>query len=386
MALEQLLHRAESMSRTKTVTLSLLAVLVGAIVAIRLAAPHYLLQYANRTLDGLDGYSGHIGDLDLNIWRGAYTIEDVEITKETAAGATPFVKLDQIDISLHWDALLDGALVGEIELISPTINYVAEKKKESPEEQAREAREAELAKTGDSSWQKQVKELVPVDINRLEIRDGEIHYRDPRSEPPVDLYVQGLNGRINNLTNSEDLSEDLVATAMFKGSAMNGANLELDGRIDPYAKLPTFDLAVKLERLQLKQLNDFFRAYANVDVERGHISVYTEVKSEKGRFKGYVKPLVKDLRILRWKDEEGGTLNKLWQGLVEAGTELFENDDKEQVATKIPFSGRIENPNADLGTTVLYVLKNAFIRAIDSGLEGSVGEGALSARGEQQNE
>jgi hypothetical protein len=68
--------------------------------------------------------------------------------------------------------------------------------------------------------------------------------------------------------------------------------------------------------------------------------VYSELDSKEGRFKGYVKPLLHDLKILRWKDEQEGFFHKLWEGVVEVGKGILENDDKQQVATRIPLSSR----------------------------------------------
>lgn len=349
-----------------------LGVLFLVIVGARMVAPHYVLKYVNRTLEDLDGYSGHVADVDLNIWRGAYVIEGVQIVKTTAKKSTPLLAIDQIDISIEWSALLDGSIVGEIDLYKPQLNFLADKKKEDPAEAKNEKRQAKKAAQGESTWQEQVKALVPLKINRIGIHDGEIHYRDVHTDPKVNIFVQNFRGELTNLTNSEDLSESLVATASFRGRAMGSGKLQIDARVDPYKKAPTFELDAKLEDLEVKQLNNFLKAYANVDAERGRISVYSEVVARNQRFKGYVKPLIRDLRILRWRDEEEGLFGKLWEGLVEGATELFENHDKEQVATKIPFSGRIDSPDADVLTTALFVLRNAFIEALSRGLERSI--------------
>lgn len=373
------------MSRTKKVLLWSAGAFVVLVIAARLAAPHYLLKYVNRTLDGLDGYSGHVGDLDLHIWRGAYKVEDIQITKDGEEGEQiPFVSLKALDISIHWDALLEGSLVAELELLEPKVNYVAEKKKETKGENAREQRELEKAKTGDSSWQTQVKELVPLRINRIEIADGEIHYVDPAAKPPIDLAVKEFRGRLTNLTNSEELSNNnLVATAKFQGLAMNSGHFELDAQIDPYKETPTFDLNAKLEQLQMAELNPFLKEYAKIDAERGRISVYAEVSCAEGRFKGYVKPLIRDLRIVDFKDKDDRPIKKLWEGIVEAGSEVFENDKKEQIGTRIPLRGKLENPQADIGTTVLYVLRNAFIRALSGGIDESIANTKLARGGDE---
>jgi hypothetical protein len=281
---------------------------------------------------------------------------------------------------------LEGSIVGEIDLHEPQLNFVAEKKKEEAAEKAAERRDAKRAAQGNSTWQTQVKELVPLKINRIGIYAGSIHYRDPHTDPKVDVYIRNFRGELTNLTNSDDLSESLVATASFRGRAMGSGNLKIDAKIDPYKKSPTFELDAKLEDLEVKQLNNFLKAYANVDAEAGRISVYTEVASRNQRFKGYVKPLIRDLRILRWKDEGEGPFGKLWEGIVELGTELFENHRKEQVATKIPFSGRLDSPNADVVTTIIYVLRNAFIKALNGGLEQNIDmkDGLVSSAKEEE--
>lgn len=362
-----------------------LGVFVFAVVTARLAAPVYILGYVNRTLEGLDGYTGHVGDIDLGIWRGAYVIRDLKIEKTTEKMPVPFVSIDQVDISVQWAALLQGSIVSEIQLESPKINIVAERKKESKQEDQVEKREKErVASGGDSSWQKQVKELVPFDINRVGVTNGQIHFRDPYSEPKVDVAIRKLRGQVTNITNSEELNKDLNATASFKAEALGSGELSLDGRIDPYAKLPTFSLNAQMENLKIAELNDFLKAYANVDAEAGTLSVYTEVNSRQGRFKGYVKPLIRDLKLLKWREEEEGFFGKLWEGIVATGKEILENNEKQQVATRIPLSGRIDQPEADIITTVFQVLRNAFIEALRRGLEPGLGEDGKSERGEEK--
>jgi hypothetical protein len=349
-------------------------VFVVVVLVARAIAPIYILGYVNRTLGGLDGYSGRVADIDLHLWRGAYEIKGIKIFKTIGKTSMPFVAVDSVDISVHWDALLKGSIVGELDLYHPELNFMAEQKKESAAEDQKETREAKKASEGQSSWQTQVKQLVPLDINRVGIHDGEIHFRDPHADPKVNIFIKRFRGELTNLTNSDKLSKDMVATASFKARALGSGDLTLDAKVDPYKKAPTFTLSAQLENLEVKELNDFLKAYANVDAEKGRISVFTEVAAAGGRFHGYVKPLIRDLDLLKWKDEKEGVFGKLWEGLVGAAATLFENHKKEQIATKIPFSGKVESPDADIPETVLYVLKNAFIRALQFGLDRDIGD------------
>jgi hypothetical protein len=369
------------MRRRSKILIGVLGVFVFAVVVARLVAPVYILGYVNKTLQGLDGYTGHVNDIDLGIWRGAYVIKGITIEKSTEKTPTPFVSIEQVDIALHWDALLKGQIVSEIELTEPKINIVAERKKESAHEQQAEQREKEkVAKGEETSWQKQIKQLLPLDINRIGVTRGELHFRDPYGDPKVDVPVNNINGEVTNLTNSEDLNEDMVARANFKARALNSGKLSLDGNMDPYAEKPSFAMKAELEDLQVKELNDFLKAYANVDAEKGVLSVYTEVQAKEGRFKGYVKPLLVDLKILRWKDEKEGFFGKLWEGVAELGKDILRNREKDQVATRVPLSGRVEKPDADIFETVMEVLHNAFIEALRRGLEPAIGDQSIARR------
>jgi hypothetical protein len=371
--------------RRRTKVLIGLGVLVSLLIVARLIAPIYILRYVNNTLNGLDGYTGHVADIDLGLWRGAYVIKDVVIEKKTKKEPLPFVSVERVDISVHWNALLHGRVVSEIELLTPKINMLAERKQETKGEQRSKEREKErLAKGQESSWQTQVKQLVPLEINRIGIQHGEFHFRDVYSDPKVDVPVRDIEGEVTNLTNSEKEDKDMVAHAEFRAVALHSGKLQLTGRMDPYTPKPTFHLKAVMEALQIKELNDFLKAYANVDAEKGTLSVYSEVDCKDGRFNGYVKPLMHDLQILNWKNEHEGFFGKLWEGVVEIGKDVFENHSKDQVATRVPLSGKIENPDADVFQTLLQVLNNAFIEALRQGLEPSMGDESIARRPKQK--
>lgn len=370
-----------TMRRGSKIALISLGSVIVLLIAARLVAPIFVLRFVNNTLAGLDGFTGHVADIELGLWRGAYVIKGIEIEKTTEKEPMPFVSIDRTDISVQWGPLLRGSLVGEIELHAPKLNLVAERKAESKKEDNVEKREKDrVAKGEETSWQKQVKELVPLDINRIAIINGEFHYKDPYSNPKVDIPVKNINGEVTNLTNSESLSEDMVARAKFTADALGSRSISLAGSMDPYAQKPTFSLKAEAEDLQFVKLNDFLKAYANVDAEKGTLSVYTDVEAKDGGFKGYIKPLTRDLEILSWNKEKEGFFGKLWEGVVGAVKDVVENDEKQQVATRVPFSGRVDNPEADIFETLFTVLENAFIEALRRGLEPATGDGSLSRR------
>jgi hypothetical protein len=336
------------------------AVLVVALVGLRIALPDIVLRYVNKQLDNLEGYSGRIEDIDISLWRGAYQIQGVRIVKSNGRVPVPFFAAREIDISVEWQALFDGDIVAEIDLYRPALNFV-----KGPTPKTSQTEPAD-------NWTDTVRELAPFQINRFAIHGGSVHYRDLHSDPTVNIYVQRINAVARNLTNAEDLGGSLVASFDATGLAMSSGRLKLSGTYNPYAKHPTFEVDATLNRLNIKQLNSFLKAYASVDAERGKLSVDTELAASKGRFRGYVKPFIDDLQVLDWERESEGFFTRVWEGIVEVAAEVLEDQGKDRVATRIPFEGSVDDPEADVWSTIGGILKNAFLEALRRGLEDEI--------------
>jgi len=364
-------HAPGHKRRTRHIWLIAALTLITTLIAVRVALPAVIARVVNQKLDQLDGYSGHLADIDLSLWRGAYQIEGLRIEKTNGKVPVPFVSVDVIDLSVEWKALLQGSIVAEIDLYSPKLNFVNSK---SPEKSQSKV---------DESWTETVRGIVPFEINRVTIHDGQVHYRDLESKPRVDVFVKQLEATALNLTNSEDLGGTLYATIDASAVAMGSGKVKFGGRIDPYAEHPTFDVKFSLDGLKLKQVNEFLQAYANVDAEKGTFSMDAEFSASKGKFRGYAKPFVKDLQVLRWEDEKEGFFGKLWEGAVEVVSEILTNQPREQIATRIPFSGSFDKPETNIWSTIAGVLQNAFLQSLRRGLEGSVKVGGKIAQSEK---
>src|SRR5437867_416309 len=191
--------------RWRKIGLAVLGVLVVALVALRVALPTIVRDYVNRTLSKIPGYRSEVGDIDVNLWRGAYTIHDANVVRTSGKVPVPFFSARKVDLSVEWRELFHRALVGEIELDRPKLNFV-----KGPTSETSQTRV-------DSSWQDRVKELFPLRINRLTIEHGELHYRDFYSKPPIDVVINDLHAVARNLTNSRKLSKTLAASIDAEG-------------------------------------------------------------------------------------------------------------------------------------------------------------------------
>ncbi|HEX8549636.1 MAG TPA: DUF748 domain-containing protein [Cytophagaceae bacterium] len=357
-------HSAPSQKHRKHIKRNIIITVIILLVAFRIALPYIVLKYVNKTLADMGEYSGHVDDIDISLLRGAYTIKEMRVVKKSGKIRTPFYYAPRTELSIEWRALLKGSLVAELEIFSPILNFVA-----GPTEATSQT------SIKDDDWRKTVKQLMPLKLNRFEIQNGEVHYRDFHSEPKVNIYMQNIHALASNLTNSDKLSKTLVAKIEASGLAMKSGQFNLNMDLDPYADQPRFNMDARVVKMHLKELNNFLLAYGKFDVQEGTIGLFVESAAEGGKIKGYVKPLIEDLNVLKPKEEKLKPLRFVYEALVEGVTSVFENQKHDRFATKVEYSGNIKNPDFSILHIIGNVLKNAFIEVLMPRLDGTVNLG-----------
>jgi hypothetical protein len=338
-----------------------LLILIGAVVIIRIILPYVLLHVANDRLSKTPGYYGHIADLDLALIRGAYQLEGFYLDKQDSVTRkrTPFLRAGVIDLSLEWKAIFHGAIVGELVIDTAEVRFTKEA-----------AEPADLQKDT-ASFGDLLHDFMPLRINRLEFHNSAIRYMDPTTSPPVDVQLNDVDLLATNLTNATD--DKVLLPSKVKASAgLYGGHLSFNMGIDPLAESPTFDMDLALTETKLSELNQMLKAYANADVNKGTMGLYTEMATRNGEFTGYVKPVIKDLDVLGPEDRKDSFFHKIYEGLVGTGGSIVTNPRRDQVATKVELRGKLSDVKVSTINAVVQLLRNAFIRAIVPAIDQDV--------------
>jgi hypothetical protein len=336
-------------------------IIVAVLVVIRLILPFVVLHYANKSLANLKGYYGHIRDIDIALIRGAYKIDSGYLNKvdSVTKKQTPFFAASLIDLSIEWKAIFHGSIVGEVVAENAVIRF----SKEKVEPKTLKKDSSTLKKVGDN--------FMPLQLNRLEVKNGRIEYIDEFSKPKVDIALTNAYVLAKNLKNSYDSSTLLPASIEARADVYEGT-LTFNMKLNPLADEPTFDMNTELKNTNLVKLNEFFQAYAKIDVNKGRFGLYAEAAGKNGKFTGYVKPLIRDLDVVGKEDRHDNVLQKLWENIAGTVGQIFKNQPKDQVATKIPFEGNIKDPNSNIWYTISELLQNAFIRAIQPSIDNQI--------------
>jgi hypothetical protein len=345
-------------TKNRKVKITLIVLLV--ILIIRLALPYAVLHYANKSLAKMKGYHGKIDDINLALIRGAYKINKIYINKKDSVtgNETPFFDARTIDLSVEWRALLEGRVVGELEFQSPTLSFTKDKT------------EPGQVKNDTNDFKKVLDDLMPLKVNRFEINNGVLKYVDNNSSPPVDIYMSAIHLTAENLTNVK--SRTVLPSTVTMSADLYEGTLDFEMQLDALADQPTFDMNAELKNTNLVLMNNFFKAYAKFDVNRGIFGLYTEGAAKDGKFVGYVKPVIKDLDVVGPEDQDQNVLSKFWEAAVGFTGVIFRNQRHDQVATKVPLEGTFSKTRVNILFAVLDILRNAFIQALQPSIDEDI--------------
>lgn len=351
-------HPARHRFRKRHAAIAFVVVLVIALIAGRLYLPIWLKDYVNEQLNNIKGYRGGVDAIDVHLYRGAYSIRGLKLNKLNAGVPVPFLAIDTTDLSLQWGALFDGRIVSDVHLYGPTINFA--KGKGGAEQTGKE-----------TNWNEPIKKLMPIDINLVEIQRGKIAYRDFGSNPPVDIYVNNLNGTLNDLRNTEDKNVALPSSINFTGDSIGKGKLGLKGKLNVLTPEIDMDLDGKLENADLTAFNSFSNAAAGLNFKGGKMDLYTEMAIKSGQVTGYVKPIVRDLSVDR-VPKDTNPFQVVWSTVASFLIEVFTNHPHDQFATKVPLRGSLDKIETRFWPTLGGIFRNAFVEAFSKGTDNEI--------------
>lgn len=307
-------------------------------------------------------YTGHVEDLDIHLIRGAYQLDDLRIRKINGKIKEPFLFIPKTDLSVEWKSLFKGKLVSEVECYEPEINFAFSES------------ESQSQTGAEVDWTAYLKKLLPININRFAVINGKVNLTSLITQPRADLSLQKFQGEIRNIRNVEDKDNKLPSPVIASGDVPGyGGTMNFDANMNLLKVVPDLDYKLRFSNLQLVKLNPLAREYANLDFERGTVSVYSEMAMLNSKLNGYLKPLTKGMKIFKINEHEGRSVGKFFTELIaQGGTAILKNQKRDQVATRIPLNGTIENIETATWPTIFGVLRNAYIEAFRGEFDNNI--------------
>lgn len=174
-----------------------------------------------------------------------------------------------------------------------------------------------------------------------------------------------------------DKDVKLPSSIHLSANTSGHGKIKSSARLNALKDIPDFDFNLELQRMDLTYLKDFTDAYAGFTFKRGQLYVSTELAMDDGKYNGYVKPVLEQIKIIDLtpdteKEKKRPFFKRVWEVIVGAGVSVVKNHPKDRLATKIPLKGDVNGPEKFTWTAIVNVLKNGFIKAFDKDVDGSI--------------
>jgi len=207
-------------------------------------------------------------------------------------------------------------------------------------------------------------------VDRLDIVKGTVGFVNRTTPQSYRVFVSDAAATLTNLSS---LPSGETAVATLHGRFMGSGPASAGFKLHPTRPGPDFDLAVQIDETDLRTMNDLLRAHGNFDVVAGHFSLYSELRARNRQIVGYVKPLFQDMEVYDAKQDRNKNIaRKAYEAVVGAASRVLQNRPRDEVATRVEISGRLDNPNPSLLATIAGLVENAFFKAILPGFEAQL--------------
>lgn len=208
--------------------------------------------------------------------------------------------------------------------------------------------------------------ITPLDVDHIDILDGEVAFVDTSREERPELWLHDLQLSVENLTNRVRLTEGRPVLLTASATLAKSGAVSILITADPFEKGLTFSGRAAIVGLRTAELYRFIEPATKMQAPEGTIDLFVEFDCRNGQLTGGVKPVLKNVKI-RPDDKGFFTTLKAW--VTDLAIKLFSDrvPDRNAVATVIPIKGTLAGPDVDLWPAIFGVMRNAFVEGLTSG-------------------
>jgi hypothetical protein len=195
-------------------------------------------------------------------------------------------------------------------------------------------------------------EGLPLSIGRIDIARGNVNFSDQFVRPNYSANLTDVAGSVSALSAGQ--AGDVAITARVD----HGAPVEVQGRIDPFAKELSLDVAGKARDIDLPPLTPYSVKYAGYGIEKGKLTFDVRYQVQ-GRKLTAENRLVLD-RLTFGERVESPTATKL---PVLLAVSLLK-DSRGVIDLQLPITGSLDDPQFSVGALIVRVIVNLITKAV----------------------
>jgi hypothetical protein len=296
---------------------------------------------------------------------GHFVLEGLHVASSTPGLDVPVAGAESVGFEFLWDRELAALRIPLVRVQRPVLSLIDPEA--PPEEENGEDDEEGPAPT--RRMAAGIRDLIPFLVEEIAMDEGELFFLHQVEEDEIArIDVQELQLRAYNLTNRHHLAGGEPGEIAITGRPMGHAALDVRLSMDPLAEDISFDLVLQLVGLDLTTLNPYLQSYAYTKVKEGWFDLILELAANEGWVEGQARPFFREVDPFA-PDEDAGLFDYIWEGITSLVARILERDD--QIAARVPLSGPLDQPDADLWSTLGSLLRHAFVEALGFELERS---------------
>lgn len=333
---------------------------LGVLFLIRLLIPPVALRIINDALETkLGHYSGHIRDLDLALYRGAYQLQDLEIRKRNS-DLPPLLRAARIDLAIDWSSLLRKEISGNIRVNQLQLNFI-----HGSREQTQLGIEENV-----KHWQDVFQAVIPLRIESLQLDNSSAYFTENKLKSPVPVRLENVSLTATDLRTR---NREVASPFYFEGLLQGHAPIKMRGTLDVLSRPARGHIGFELENFNLATLNNLLLLYIPLDITKGQMNLYGEISAVNAEANGYVKFFLKDGDIIARTQHFKSAKHFVLEVLSAFGNWILKNNKSHKIAARIPFEYKNSHLNINSSEAFWSAIKNSW-KEIEPGLDQTLPE------------
>lgn len=309
------------------------------LILIKFVLPIWIKHRILAELNAIEGYSAEMKHVEVSILSTSISFVQLKIFKSESGSDNPIFYAKRIEGRPYWSEFVQGNLYTHVTIERPQLNFFY---LTGDEFNLQDSTANNFRGIGEVDWKSKLNSMFVFEVNRLSIKEGSINYYEWDNFSSIHLSLHDIYGTFKNLKNKQNLNNKHYAQACLNGRINERGNFDLEANFNPKYEAGSYSLQCYAHNLYAQELNKFLTKYANLDTEDGVFNFEMELASENGELDGFIYPEVENLSVLDLQADKNASLkNKIWQGIVEFGTELLAFDKDHRDKTQIKISGRL---------------------------------------------
>ncbi len=196
------------------------------------------------------------------------------------------------------------------------------------------------------------REALPVSIGRVELARGSVNFSDFFVKPSYSTDLTEVAGSITTM--SSEQAGDVALT----GRVERTAPVEISGRIHPFAKELSLDIAARARDIDLPPLTPYSAKYAGYGIEKGKLTFDVRYKVENRRLTAENRIVLDQLTFGPRVESPDAT--KLPVLLAVA----LLKDSRGVIDVRLPIAGSLDDPEFSVGGLIVRVIVNLVTKAV----------------------